>query len=286
MATALRRGCVAFVAVALWLGVAAKGQTVGEWKRAILMTYYGTSEDSARAVAIDATTECVRRAFPTFEVRESWTSRAAANALKRRSGEDRLLFPKAMEQLRADGFNDVVVVCCEMIAGNEYHYLERQIERFRPEFFDIRLTTPLLYTVDDCRKVLDIVLDVVGAAADEQAVLVGHGRDDAANDVYCLADYILQHEGHERYHVGTISGYPSVEEVKRILKASDTKKVVLAPLIVMAAGHATKDIFKTWREAMEAEGYEVRLVRQGVLEYPEIRQLIIGKIKEEIAGGE
>lgn len=266
--------------VALWLGSTATGQTISDLKRAILMTYYGTSEDSARMVAIDAMTEYARRAFPTIEVREAYTSKAAANALKRRKGIERLIFPKAMEQLLADGFNDVTVVCCEMIDGNEADYMRRHIERLRPQFFDIRLTTPLLYTVDDCRKVLDVMISEVRAGADEQAVLIGHGRDGAANDVYCLADYILQHEGHANYHIGTISGYPSINEVKRILKDRDTKKVVLAPLIVAAAGHATKDIFKTWREAMEEEGYQVRLVYSGVLEYPEIREMIVGKIRK------
>ena len=100
--------------------------------------------------------------------------------------------------------------------------------------------------------------------------------------MYCLADFILQHEGYANYHIGTISGYPSIDEVKKILKENNTRKVVLAPLIFAAAGHATKDIFKTWREAMEAEGSEVRLVRQGVVEYPAIRQIIVEKIKQAI----
>lgn len=258
------------------------GQTISDLKRAILMTYYGTSEDSARVVAIDAMTEYARSAFPTIEVREAYTSKAAANALKRRKGIERLIFPKAMEQLLADGYNEVIVVCCEMIDGNEADYMKRHIERLRQQFFDIKMTTPLLYTLDDCRKVLDVMVSQVRAEADEQAVLIGHGRDGAANDVYCLADYILQHEGHENYHIGTISGYPSINELKTILRASGTKKVVLAPLIVAAAGHATKDIFKAWREEMEGEGYQVRLVYSGVLEYPAIREMIVGKIKQAV----
>jgi cobalamin biosynthesis Co2+ chelatase CbiK len=50
---------------------------------------------------------------------------------------------------------------------------------------------------------------------------------------------------------------------------------------MIAAGHATKDIFKTWREALEAEGYSVRLVRHGVIEYEEIQQMIVKKVKNE-----
>ena len=264
------------------MSIVVTGQTVSDLKSAILMTYYGTSEDSARIVSLDAMTEYAKQAFPDTEVREAWTSKAAANALKRRKGIERLIFPQAMEQLKTDGYNDVTVVCCEMLDGNDANYMKRHIERLRPQFFDIRMTTPLLYTVEDCRRVMDVMVNEVGAAADEQAVLIGHGRDGVANDVYCLADFILQHEGYANYHIGTISGYPSIDEVKKILKENNTRKVVLAPLIFAAAGHATKDIFKTWREAMEAEGYEVRLVRQGVVEYPAIRQIIVEKIKQAI----
>ena len=76
-----------------------------------------------------------------------------------------------------------------------------------------------------------------------------------------------------------MSGYPSLDNVKRILRQTGTRKVVLAPLIMLAAGHAVRDIYTTWREALEGEGYEVRLVKSGVREYTEIQQLVVDKIK-------
>ena len=249
---------------------------------AVLMVYGGTSEDSARAISIDLMTERVKVMFPKTEVREAFTSKAAIGALKRRRGIEKQTFPQAMLDLRKDGYNRVLTVCCEMIDGFEAGYMQRHIELLRNKFYDIKMTTPLLYTLDDCRAALKPLVDGIHASDDEEVVLVGHGRDGAANDVYCLADYILQHEGHANCHVGTISGYPSLDNIKQILKERNAKKVVLAPLIMVAAGHATKDIYKTWREALEAEGYEVRVVRQAALEYPEIRELVIQKIIKTI----
>jgi len=252
---------------------------VDELRKAILMVYYGTSDDSVRTVSIDAMTEKVRRAFPEYEVRDAFTSKGAIRALKRRTGIEKPIPWDALLQLRNDGYNSVIVGNGDLIAGDDTQILEQEIHELYPRFFEIKLTTPLLYTAEDCQRVMEILVGKVHAQEDEQVVFVGHGKDGAANDVYCLADYILQHEGHPNCHVGTIAGYPSLENIKRILKQTGTRKVVLVPLIMIAAGHATKDIFKTWREELEAEGYSVRLVRTAVREYPEIQQIVIDKIK-------
>ena len=253
---------------------------VEELRKAILMVYYGTSEDEPRASALDATTERVRQAFPQYEVRDAFTQKSAIAALKRRTGIEKPTVAEAMAQLRKDGYNSIIVGNCEMIEGNDTKILEGKLDRMTGNFYMIKCTKPLLYTLEDCRQVIDIVLNHADVQPDEQAVLVGHGRDGAANDVYCLVDYILQHEGHPNCHVGTISGYPSLDNIKEILRKTGSKKVVLIPLIVANAGHATKDIYKTWREALEEEGYEVRLVKKAVCDYPEAQQLIVDKIKE------
>ncbi len=253
-------------------------QPVSELRKAILMVYYGTSEDSVRAIGIDAMTARVRQAFPTYEVRDAFTSNGAIRAVKRRSGVEKPLPREALLQLRRDGFNSIIVANCDVLAGIDTQLLEQDIRDLYPRFFEIKSTSPLLYTADDCRRVLDMLLKKVAPAADEQVVLVGHGRDGAANDVYCLADYIMQHEGHANCHVGTISGYPSLDNIKATLRQTGTRRVVLAPLIMTAAGHATRDIFKTWREELEHEGYSVRLVRSALDEYEETSELIIDKI--------
>ena len=279
----MRRLIAVLVAVMTVCGMAvADNAEVPELKRAILMTYYGTSDDSIRAISIDTMTRRVKESFPDIEVREAYTSRAAANALRRRTGIHKPLFVQAMRQLEADGYNSVTVCCGELIEGQAARIIEREVEELRPLFFEIKTTTPLFYSVEDCRQALRPIIAAVGAKEDEQVVLVGHGRDGAYNDVYCLIDYILQHEGHANFHVGTISGYPTFENVRQTLRLTGTGKVVLVPLIMIQAGHATKDIYKTWREALEADGSSVRVVRKGVREYEDIQQLIIDKLRTAI----
>ena len=88
---------------------------VEELKKAILVVYYGTSEDEPRASALDATTERVRKAFPQYEVRDAFTQKSAIAALKRRTGIEKPTVAEAMAQLRKDGYNSIIVGNCEMI---------------------------------------------------------------------------------------------------------------------------------------------------------------------------
>lgn len=269
--------------VVLWavlstLGVAAKGD-VPELKKAILMTYYGTLDDSARMASFDVMTQKVRQAFPGVEVREAYTSRATAAAMRRKSGKPHLRVHEAMMRLENDGYNSIIAVSGEILYGKTEQNIRHCLDTLRHRFFEIKTTTPLLYTADDCRKAMQVILDNVNVSDDEQVVFVAHGKNGAADDVFCLCDYILQHEGHSNCHVATVEGYPSLENIKQILRNSGTRKVVLAPLMMTGGGHAKRFVCTTWRKALEAEGYMVRTVQAGVLEYSGIQQIIIDKIR-------
>lgn len=255
-------------------------ESVGELKKAILMAYYGTLDTAARQASYDALTMRVKTAFPDREVREACTSRSLAGSLSEQDGQPHPLLQEAMEQLLADGYNSVIVVTTEMIEGKAARLMQQRLEQLRPRFFEIKQTTPLLYSADDCRRVLQVVVDSLQVQPDEQAVLVGHGKNGAYDDVFCLVDYILQHEGHANCHVGTVEGYPGLDNIKEILSQSGTARVVLAPLMVTGGGHAKRYVAKKWREALEQQGYTVRCSSRGVLEYEGIRQLIVEKIRQ------
>lgn len=253
---------------------------VPELKKAILMLYYGTGDEEACAASYDATTQRVREAFPGVEVRECFTSRSTAQVMTRHRHKPHLSLREAMTLLEQEGYNSVIAVSGELIEDKIARLSAQRLEALRPLFFEVKETTPLLYTAGDCRKVMDILVAKAAPQSDEQVVFVSHGKNGAFDDVFCLADYILQNEGHANCHIGTVEGYPSIDTIKQILKASGTKKVVLMPLMITGGGHAKRFVATTWREALEAEGYSVRCVTAGVLEYPEIQQIMVDKIKQ------
>lgn len=253
---------------------------VPELRKAILMTYYGTLDDSARAVSFDALTNRVRHAFPGVEVREAFTSRATASAMRRQTGRIHPLVTTALQQLEADGYNSIIVVSGELLHGKTARIMEQQIDTMRYRFFEVKTTSPLLCTVDDCRKVMPLLVEAAQVDDDEQCVFVTHGKNGADDAVLCLADYVLQHEGNDNCHVGTTEGYPSMQTIRQLLQQSGSKRVVLMPLMMVGGGHAKRTVGGTWRKMLEAEGYNVRALTGGILEVPAIQQIIIDKIKE------
>ena len=252
---------------------------VPELRRAILLTYYGTSDDSARAVSTDVLTQRVREAFPDVEVRESYTSRAAANAMRRRTGKPHPSVEQGMKQLEADGYNSVIVVSGELIEGSASRLQEHRIDTLRHHFFEVKTVKPLLTTSDDCRRVMTALAGQLDLQPDEHVVFVTDGRNGRAEAVLSLCDYILQHEGYDHCHMATAEGYPSMENVKQRLRQSHAQRVVLVPLKLVASHHNQR-LLNTWGEALEAEGYRVRSVPGAMLEYRAVQDIIVDKIRE------
>jgi sirohydrochlorin cobaltochelatase len=122
----------------------------------------------------------------------------------------------------------------------------------------------------------------IQAAPDEEVVLVGHGSDDSANAMYALIDYVMQHEVDARYHVGTIENYPDLDMILQILHARQARRVVLYPLLLIAGNHALQDVQGDWQSRLQRAGYAVRVIREGLLEIPEVQQRMIDKISNEL----
>ena len=115
-----------------------------------------------------------------------------------------------------------------------------------------------------------------------QVVLVGHGSDSPADATYSQIDYMLKDEGKANWHVGTIEGYPTLQSTKRLLQSNKSKHVILVPLLYIAGNHLYNDINGEWRRQLEAAGYTVDVVTEGLGDMPEIQQLIIRNINQLI----
>lgn len=76
--------------------------------------------------------------------------------------------------------------------------------------------------------------------ADCALILMGHGTSHYANDVYAALDYRFKDLGFSNIHLATVEGYPTLENVTRMVKEQEAKKVILAPFMIVAGDHATK----------------------------------------------
>ena len=86
-----------------------------------------------------------------------------------------------MLKLRSEGYTHLIVQSTNIIDGVEMESLLRDVESALPFFKEIRVGTPLLYSIEDAEKVADILGNRYNVpaqgkkAAKENFVLVGHG---------------------------------------------------------------------------------------------------------------
>lgn len=250
-------------------------------KAALLMVHFGTTFDDTRSLTIDAINEKAAKAFPEMKVVEAYTSRIVISRLKKRS-IDKATPREMLLRLAAEGYTHVFIQGTNVIDGIEAENLRSEAEFMVPFFEDIRVGRPLLYSVDDCEKVVGILAARHAAEAGKQSavVLIGHGTETPANAIYSQIDYMFTATGHPQFHVATVEGYPTFETTLTRLKAGKTKNVTLVPFMFVAGDHARNDIDGEWRENLEKEGYKVNTVIEGLGQIPEIQDIYIDHIRQ------
>ena len=150
-----------------------------------------------------------------------------------------------------------------------------------PFFKEIRVGTPLLYDIDDAEKVASILTErnPANAKRHEHVVFVGHGTEGPATAVYAMFDYMLKANGHDNYHVATIEGYPTIDNVIKTLKRLKARSVKLVPFMFVAGDHAKNDIATEWREEMEKNGIKAEVNIEGLGQITEIQDIFVQHLR-------
>lgn len=259
-------------------------------KAALLMVHFGTTHDDTRALTIDAINAKAQATFPELKLQEAYTSRIIIRRLKAR-GIEKLTPLEALLRLRSEGYTHVIVQSTNIIDGVEMESLRRDVESVQSFFTEVRTGTPLLYMVEDAEQVVDILGKYLNASPAKNGkvsakqlpmqsfVLVGHGTYTPSTAIYSQIDYMLKAHGLTNFHVGTIEGYPTFENMLAQLKAGKTKRVMLAPFMFVAGDHAKNDIAVDWKEALEKEGYMVNVHMEGLGQIPAIQDIFINHIR-------
>ena len=126
-------------------------------KSAILMVHFGTTIDETRKVTIDALNEKVKATFPEVTVVEAYTSRIIINRLAKR-GIKKNTPKEALLRLAAEGYSTVIVQGTNVIDGIEAEVLRQESDLFSPFFKEIRVGRPLLYSIADCERTVEILI--------------------------------------------------------------------------------------------------------------------------------
>ncbi|TDO92175.1 precorrin-4 C11-methyltransferase [Halanaerobium saccharolyticum] len=253
-------------------------------KKAILVVSFGTSYPETRKKTIAACEAEIANNYPDYDLKRAFTSGMIIEKLKRRDNIFVDNPAEALEKLYREDYQQVIVQPLHIINGSEYHDLIKAVKKYKNKFRVLKAGQALLTKTEDYFELADTIAAEIKIKdkKKEAVVLMGHGSQHAANSVYSAFDYILKDKGLANYYVGTVEGYPELDQVIKKLKEKDYQKIKLAPLMLVAGDHAQNDMAGeeelSWKKRLEAEGYQVEIQLQGLGEYKGVQQCYINKI--------
>ena len=256
-------------------------------KKAILVVSFGTSYEETRKKTIDIIEKKIAEGFPEYTVYRAWTSKIIIKKLKERDNIHIYTVKEAIEKMMADGVTDLVIQPTHIINGIENDNMRRDAHILKKYFNSVKVGSPLLTSEEDNLTVVRAVGEEFSSLTERQAlVLMGHGTEHYANSIYAALDYRFKIEGYKNIFMGTVEGYPALEQVKKLVKEYNPEEVVLAPFMFVAGDHATNDMAgeedDSWANEFRMEGYNVKTVLKGLGEYDKIQDLYMKHIREAI----
>lgn len=248
-----------------------------EEKVALLITHYGSSDAETRSLTLDVITREAKDSFPQFEVREAYISpiirkKLAKEGIHKDSPIDALL------KLRTEGYQRIYIQSTTLIEGSEMTSVRKDAEKVRPFFKELKVGNPLLYSVNDCQKVINLLV-TEKYENKEDIIFIGHGNQLPSTATYAMLDFMMKTHGLKNFHVSTIEGYPTLEATMLQLKETSPKTITLIPLLLVCGNHTKEDIAGIWKSELEKKGYRVNVRMRGLGEIAAIRRIYIEHIR-------
>jgi sirohydrochlorin cobaltochelatase len=264
-------------------------------KKGILVVSFGTSYMDTYTKTIKATEDAIAKAYPEYEVREAFTSSIIRNKIMKRDGVEKLSPEEALMRMKEEGFSEVIVQPLHVITGIEYEEVVDVVNKFNDgSFKKLELGKPLLFNIDEeegTNDYLDVVMalkPMLSMYKDTAVVYMGHGTHHPANASYEVLERTFKDAGMNNVFVGTVEGYPGLDEVMAEVQEAGYEKVVLLPFMIVAGDHASNDMAgdeeDSWKTGFKMEGFEVEPKLIGLGEIASIQNIYIQNVEKAIEG--
>ena len=285
-------------------------------KVAIVLASFGTTVPSA-VEAITNIQDQVKKAFPGIPVKISFTSNIIRSVWKERQADAKKWLGKGIPKeilyvkniiatvgnLREDGYRNIIVQPTHMFFMEQAQDLSSYVnalasikttkEKWMP-FDNIVMGRPALggpgdkYDYhDDMEKALKTLADDVKLAKKKNAKLVymGHGNEHWSTGIYMEAAKKMC----ELYpdivtYIGSVEGFPGIEDVARYLSHHNSGNIVLKPFMIVAGDHATNDMAgdeeDSWKSILTKQGFKVTTVLKGLGSSDKFAQIFVDHIRD------
>jgi sirohydrochlorin cobaltochelatase len=255
-----------------------------EVKKGILLVAFGSSEESAQ-VSFQNIDKKTKAAFPDTPVYWAYTSHIIRNKLAKQ-GKILDAPEVALAKMHSEGFTHVAVQSLHTIPGEEYDDLKKMVDAFgnMGGFEKIGLGYPLMATQEDMVKVIDAVLNNIPKERKpgDAVVLMGHGTPHPANAFYAALMFQLQLKDPNIF-VGTVEGYPGIEDIKAMVVNAKIKKAYLMPFMSVAGDHAKNDMAgdddDSWKSILTKAGIKCEAVLKGTAEFDDFVNIWVAHLK-------
>lgn len=258
--------------------------------QAIMVVSFGTSFNDNRKATIGAVEDAIVAAFPDYDVRRAFTAQIIIDKVKKYDDVIIDNVQEALDRAIEDGVKTLIVQPTHLMNGLEYDDLSAELAEYADQFDKLVLGEPLLTSDEDFKTVEEAITTATKDYDDGETAIcfMGHGTEAESNQIYSKLQEVLTADGYEHYYVGTVEATPSLDDVLALVKEGEYKKVVLAPLMVVAGDHANNDMAGdeegTWKATFEAEGYEVETLLQGLGQLESIQNAYVAHTQAAIDG--
>ncbi|CEI74101.1 MULTISPECIES: sirohydrochlorin cobaltochelatase [Romboutsia] len=244
-------------------------------KKAVLVVSFGTSYKETREKTIEACENKIKNGLEGYDFFRAFTSNMIIRKLKNRDGIEIENPIQALDRLYEEGYEEVIVQTLHIICGEEFTKLKEQVDSYQDKFKKIILGRPLLTYIEDYKETVEAIKhQIPQMQKDEAVVFMGHGTFHESHASYPALEYMMRDAGINAY-VGTVEGYPEIDNVVKRLKEDNIKIVNLMPFMLVAGDHAINDMAgedeDSWKNILEDFGFKVKIHLQGLGENPYIQ---------------
>lgn len=258
-------------------------------KKAILVVSFGTTHRQAVAEDLVPVEQALAAAFPDRELRRAFTSGVIRRKLLRRDGIKVDGVVEALEALRLEGFQDVLLQPTHLLNGTESDRLNAEAKLYALAFERFTMGRPLLtFFCEDYFRLADGIMEELPDLADHEAlILIGHGTLHHTNATYAALEYVFHDRGYPNVFVGTLESYPGIEEViRRLDEQINVRQVYLAPLLLVAGAHVQESMAgndaNTWVNQLKAHNYQPIPLFRGLGGYASVQRLFVDHAKDAL----